>query len=492
MLLSNCCGAAKVAFTMLPMRRFLLLSLVLGLTGCGSLGPPAGQASGARESSLSTVWYAPPVPHKGQATELTEWWSRLGDPVLPALISEAQAESASVAAARAQVFAARAALAGADAANLPQVAVTAGAYRGASGSAPLGTGLNAGLQASWALDLWGQNASGLRQAQAQSEAYLAGWHEARVLMAAETARLYLGWRACLVQRQVIAIDGKALAVIAGNAGHTERAGLLAPATAALARAAQADAEGRLAQQTRQCEQQFKAIVALVGADEPRLRERLGQAAQLPMATAWSVNLAAVPVEVIRQRPDVARSQQELAAAAEGVGVARAALWPSLSLTGSLLRNRFSGEGTTTTFNTWSVGPLTLSLPLLGRGGLNASAEAAQARYEAAAIAYANVLRRSIAEVEQALVALDALTRQKAASQRAVAGYQRSFEATEARHRVGLANLNELEEARRLKLNAESGAVALQLDHLNSWIDLYVAVGGGFDPQQSPEPLRNPS
>ena len=79
-----------------------------------------------------------------------------------------------------------------------------------------------------------------------------------------------------------------------------------------------------------------------------------------------------------------------------------------------------------------------------------------------------------------------------ASQQAVAGYTRSFEATEARYRVGLANLNELEEARRLKLNADSGAVALQLDHLNTWIALYVALGGGFDPQIAPEPVRQAS
>lgn len=474
------------------MRRLFLLSLGLGLAGCGSLGPPATDAAKAIEATLPPVWYAPPLPHQGQPAALTQWWARLGDPVLPQLIAEAQAGSASVAAARAQVFAARAALAGADAATLPQLALASGAYRGLSADAPLGTGMNAGLQASWALDVWGQNAASARQALAQRDAAQAGWHEARVLMAAETARLYLGWRACRAQREVIDNDSRSLAVTARNAAHTERAGLLAPATAALAGAAEADAQGRLALQTRQCEQQLKAIVALVGAEEPRMRERLGSGAALPLPTAWTMHLESIPTEVIRQRPDVARAQRELVAAAEGVGVARAALWPSLSLSGSVLRNRFSGGGSTVTFNTWSIGPLTLQLPLIGRGGLNASADAAQASYESAAVSYANALRRSIAEVERALVALDALNRQQAASERAVAGYQRSFEATQARHRVGLANLNELEEARRLKLSAESGAVALQLDRLNSWIDLYVALGGGFDPQQSPEPLRNPS
>ena len=476
------------------MKHLLILASVLGLTACAGMGPPPDRTVQTVETTLPKVWYAPPLPHQGQTVSMTDWWSRLGDAQLPALIGEAQQGSASIIAARAQVFAARAALAGADSATLPQVGLTAGAYRGVNASAPLGTGMNAGLQASWALDVWGQNASSVRQASAQAAAAQAGWHEARVLMAAETARLYLGWRSCLAQKAVIDSDLRSRSVTAQSAADTERAGLMAPATAALARAGQADAESRLAQQNRQCEQQFKAIVALVGADEPRMRERLGTTAVLPdpSAAGSALQVAAVPMEVIRQRPDVARAQQELVAAAEGVGVARAALWPSLNLTGSVLRNRFTTGGDSTSFNTWSLGPLTLSLPLIGRGGLNASAEAAAARYESAALGYANVLRRAIAEVEQSLVALDALRTQLSASQRAVAGYTRSFEATEARYRVGLANLNELEEARRLKLNADGGAVALQLDHLNTWIALYVALGGGFDPQIAPEPVRKDS
>jgi NodT family efflux transporter outer membrane factor (OMF) lipoprotein len=374
------------------------------------------------------------------------------------------------------------------------VGLTAGVYRGVSASAPLGTGMNAGLQASWALDLWGQNASSVRQSAAEVAASQAGWHEARVLTAAETARLYLGWRSCLAQRAVIDHDFRSREVTARSAADTERAGLLAPATAALARAGQADAQAQLAQQTRGCEQQFKALVALTGVDEPALRERLGKGADLPdpAAAGSGLSVAAVPMEVLRQRPDVARAQQELVAAAEAVGVARAALWPSLSLSGNVLRNRFTTGGQSTSFNSWSVGPLALSLPLIGRAGLNASVDAATARYEAAGLAYAGVLRRAVADVEQSLVALDALKTQLAASRQAVADYTRSFEATEARYRVGLANLNELEEARRLKLNADSGAVALQLDHLNTWIALYVALGGGFDPQNAPEPVRQAS
>lgn len=463
---------------------------VLLLAACSGLGPSAPQAVAQAETALPPVWYAPPLPHQGQTAALNDWWARLGDERLPTLIAQAQQASASIDAARAQFASARAALAGADSSDL-QLGLAAGAYRGVSASAPLGTGMNAGLQASWTIDLWGQNASAVRQAAAQAQAAQAGWHEARVLVAAQTARLYLGWRACLAQRQVNEADLVSRQATARRAADTERAGLLAPATAALARAAAADAQARVALQARQCEQQFKALVAMTGVPETALRQSLGSSADLPdpLPSGQALVVPAVPMEAIRQRPDVARAQQELVAAADGVGVARAALWPSLSLTGNVLRNRFTTAGESTSFTSWSVGPLALNLPLLGRGGLQASADASVVRYEAAASAYAQVLRQSVAEVEQALVALDALRVQLDANRQAVDGYARSFQGTEARYRVGLADLGELEEARRVKLAADSAAVALQYEHIDAWIALYLALGGGFDPHIAPAPAR---
>jgi outer membrane protein TolC len=112
-------------------------------------------------------------------------------------------------------------------------------------------------------------------------------------------------------------------------------------------------------------------------------------------------------------------------------------------------------------------------------------DSAQAGYESAAVAYAATLRNAIAEVERTLVALAALREQQSSSAIALAGYTQSFTGTEARYQVGFASLNELEDARRLKLNADSSAVALQQNRIQAWIDLYLALGGGFDPTQLP-------
>ena len=466
------------------MKRWIaVLGSAVWLAGCAVHRPAPPP-----EPELPAQWYAPPLAHQGRTDELAHWWGRLGDPVLSDWIASAQVNSPTLAAARAQVATAQAALATSDALAGPQLSLVGSAVRGRTdATTPLGNAFGAGLQASWVIDLWGQAAGEVASAKASQEAAGAGWHQARVVVAAEVGRLYVAHRLCLAQLEVAVSDRESRAATARSSAVTERVGLSAPAVLALAQASHAESQARAQAQLEQCERQVKALVALTAVPEPRLRAQLQQSAwRLDAMPGLAVQ--AVPAEVIRQRPDVFKAQRELVAAAEAAGAARAALLPNLTLSGSVLRNRFSTEGGSTDFNTWSVGPLALNLPLIGRSALNARAQAAQARYEAAAVAYAATLRQAVAEVEQALVTLSGLELRQGATDAAVAGYVQSFRSTEARHRVGLAPLNELEEARRLRLNAESGAIALQLERFNAWVALYLALGGGFDPAQ-PQPTR---
>ncbi len=453
------------------------------LGACAVTAPPPPEPP-----ALPAAWYAPPLPHGGSSADLARWWARFNDPVLTDWQARAQAQSPDLTEARARVFAARAQLRGEQSASNPQVAAVASASRaGQVLGQPLATTLGAGVQASWALDLWGGAQAGVDAAQARQDAAGASWHEARVLGASDLASRDFGGRRSRVQLQVAQADLDTRAATASAAAKSEGAGLTAPAVAALARASAAEAASRVQQQRQACEQQLKSLVALTGMNEPTLRTQLAQAPALPAGPTLDglLGVAAVPAEVIRQRPDVFRAQRTLVAAAGSVGVAQSALLPSLSLSGNLLRSRVHTAGMAVSFNSWAVGPFTLSLPLTGRGALQAGVDSAQASYDSAAVAYAATLRNAIAEVERALVALAALREQQASNQTALAGYSQSFTGTEARYRVGLANLNELEEARRLKLNAESSAVALQQSRIQAWIDLYVALGGGFDPAQVP-------
>ena len=317
------------------MKRMLAVVASAALLGACSVTKPPTEVP----VDVPATWYAPPLAHQGSAKALTQWWNQFEDPVLTDWIARAQAQSSSVASARAQVFAARAAYFGARAQNGPQVNAVANASRGLTDpTIPLGTSLNAGLQASWAVGLWGEAESRQGSALARQDAAQAGWHEARVLVASELAQLYFGQRLCREQLGVAARDRDSRAVTADNNVISERAGLTAPAVAALARASGAEGAARYRQQEEACERQVKSLAALTAVAEPEVRQRLASAPDPQvlwrsprMEQLLSVN--AVPAEVIRQRPDVYRAQRTLVATGEAAGAARAAMcclplaWP---------------------------------------------------------------------------------------------------------------------------------------------------------------------
>src|SRR5690606_16662476 len=160
------------------------------------------------------------------------------------------------------------------------------------------------------------------------------------------AQLYFSQRLCQVQLDVTVRDSRSRAITAEAAGQTERAGLTSPAVATLARDSAAESSGRMRQQADQCERQIQSLVAVPGLAEPELRAHLAQAPALLVGEQLHALLTvqAVPMAALRQRPDVYQAQRGLVAASEGVGVAKAALLPSLSLAGSLLHNRFTTGG----------------------------------------------------------------------------------------------------------------------------------------------------
>ena len=137
-------------------------------------------------------------------------------------------------------------------------------------------------------------------------------------------------------------------------------------------------------------------------------------------------------------------------------------------------------GTDVSSNTWSIGPLALTVPIFDAGQRAAQVDAASARYEEAVAAYRGAVRQAVSEVEQALVRLDSTAARSTDARRAADGYRRSFDGTEARWRAGLASLVELEDARRTALASDTALVALEQERMAAWIALYRAAGGGWD------------
>ena len=472
-----------------PLRRAALWALPLGLAACASAPPPA-----PAPVQPPAQWQSPvqAAPHGGQIGQLADWWKQWNDPLLSDLIEAAQEASPTLAAARTRVVQARATLVAAGAANQPRVDGTVSGTRSNTNlMLPVNTVAQAGLQASWEIDLFGAGRAGREAAGARLSAADAGWHEARVSVAADTAAAYLGWRNCERQRAVAVKDAASRAETARLVQASADAGFTAPPTATLARASAAEGAARLRQQKALCDSQLQALATLTARPAQALAERLARqpepvpadpvTAITQLAGAPLFAVAAVPAQVLGQRPDLFQAERAVAAAAADIGSAQADRYPRLSLGGSVAAGGFRTAGREITAQTWSLGPVALTLPVFDAGRRAANVEAAKARYDEAVSRYQAQARRAVQEVEQALLVLDAARGRSADARAAAEGYRVSFEATETRHRNGLASLVELEDARRNVLAAETALVQLQRELQDGWIALYRAAGGGWQP-----------
>jgi NodT family efflux transporter outer membrane factor (OMF) lipoprotein len=444
------------------------------LAGCAA--PPA---AGPPPAVVPEQWQAP-LPHAGKVTDLTRWWQSLGDPVLVDLIAASQTVSPSVASARARLVQARTTLTSAEAANRPAVDASLAAQRGVTSSnVNLGTAVQANLAASWEVDLFGANRQTSNAASAKLGGAQAQWHEARVSVAAEVANQYFGWHNCQRILNVVRADAASRLETSRLANLTAQAGFTAPATAALARATAAEGNARVTNQKTQCDSTLKALVELTALPEPALQEKLQQA-PADAAQDAMISVATLPAAVLAQRPDVYSAERDVAAASADVGAAEAARYPRLVLNGSVGMLNFTSASGSVDLNTWSVGPLTLSVPITDGGRRIANVEAAKARYDEAAALYRAKTRQAVREVESALLNLASTEARKADARVASGGYTAAFDATQARYKAGSASLPELEDARRTALAAQTALHQLELERTAAWISLYRALGGGWN------------
>ena len=140
---------------------------------------------------------------------------------------------------------------------------------------------------------------------------------------------------------------------------------------------------------------------------------------------------------------------------------------------------FRAGGETQSGAVWSLGPLSITLPLLDGGARAAATAAARAGHEEALAQYRAQVRRAVREVETSLVTLNATALRQTDADAAARDFELAFRATEARQRGGLGSVFELEAARRNALQAQSALLELQRERVDAWISLYRALGGGW-------------
>jgi multidrug efflux system outer membrane protein len=227
---------------------------------------------------------------------------------------------------------------------------------------------------------------------------------------------------------------------------------------------------------RQLQQARNALQLLLGAPIP---EDLPPARPFSDAGMVADVPAGLPSDLITRRPDILETEHALKAANANIGVARAAFFPSIALTGSVgvsstqLSSLFkAGSGT------WSFGPQ-ISLPLFAGGHNVAELDVAKVSQRLEVVAYEKAIQTAFREVADALIGVDSYARQITLEQSLIETEQRRLDLATLRYRQGEDTyLNELAAQQDL-FSAQQGLLQAQFNRLSSKVSLYQALGGGW-------------
>jgi len=408
--------------------------------------------------------------------ELARWWERFDDTLLTRLIEEATQGNLDLAASAARLTQAREALIQARAGLVPTVGASAGAGR-TVGAGDDRNSFNAGADAAWEIDLFGRIRRGIEAASADAEGAHYDREALRVAIAAEVATNYIQAR---LSQERLALARDTLGISDDNlqiARWRVEAGLVSSLDSEQARAARAQAAASIPNIERSFTSATYRLAVLTGRAPGALTQELSEAKPIPRGPAEIAT--GIPADTLRQRPDVRASERSLASATARIGVAEAQLYPALRLSGNIGTSTFSLGGL---FDAIIGGIFSsVSQTLFDGGRLRSQLRSQQAATEAALATYRQAVLTSLEDVENALISLRAARERQAQFAIALEASTNSAILARTLYRSGLTDFQQLLEAERSLLSARDGLAASRGDEALALVQLYRALGGGWDP-----------
>ena len=461
------------------MTRALVILLASALSAC-ALGPDY-----ARPEIESPVLFAGQADAPGSAADLG-WWELYRDPELKALIDAAIAHNLDLRIAVARLEQARAVMGSTRLTLLPQLSANAGVEREqtsadtARNGDRLGTTESASFGLSWELDLWGRLR---RENEAARAELLAAEYARRGVMVSLVSEVATTWFRLASLDEQLKVTSATLQTreqfLQLTQAQFER-GTVSGLDVATAEAQLAQARVSIPDFERQVAQTEHALSLLLGRNPGAFASR-----SLDEATAMNPQVpAGLPSSMIERRPDILQAEQGLIAANARIGVARAALFPRLSLTGSFgslssdMTDLFSSGA-----ETWSLG-VGLFQPLLDAERNLYRIDLADARKAEALAVYERAVRNGFREVADALIARQKLAEVEVAQNQLVDAQQRAEEIAAARYKVGYSSYFDVINADRDLFNAKLARASARLNARLATVQLYRALGGGWQAAQA--------
>ena len=470
-----------------------LINATLACTLSALAGCAVGPDFQAPQAPLPVQWRMPdasaadsvPVPQDVN----TSWWDSFGDPTLSALIAEATAANLDIRIAHERLLQSRAALRVTEADGLPAVGASASYKRGQNSEVgladPSGHGgkssfnlWQAGVDASWELDLWGRVRREVEQAGAQSQAALEAQRGVVLAIRAETARNYILLRGTQNQLDV-------LRQTLGNAERNlaltrlrQREGVATELDVSQADAQAAAIEAGVPPLVLRVEQLMNALALLLEQPPGALQPRLAAVGPIPGGPLQVP--VGLPSELAERRPDIRRAQANLHAAVAAIGVAEGDFYPRITLSGNLgLQALQLRDLDTDNAGVFGVGPA-LQIPIFQGGRLRGRLRLRESQAQEAALLYQKTVLNAWHEVDNAMTAYQAQQLTRASLERASASARQALLNAQRQYAAGASDFVNVLSAQNAVLASDQARVSTQASVSLVLVDLYRSLGGGWE------------
>ncbi|MEC5388057.1 efflux transporter outer membrane subunit [Uliginosibacterium sp. H3] len=435
------------------------------------------------DEPTQTDWYnnagAKNGTGKADAAHLAQWWKQLGDPTLDKLIETALSNSPTIQTAQARLRESRARRNLQSVQDAPNVSGGLSASRNGTRTDTTNTSshnFSASLDASWEIDIFGGQRRALEAADASLAATAADLNATRVSLAAEVATDYIALRTDQVRLAVARANLISRDQTTQLTEWRNQAQLVSGLEVNQARSNAEQTRSTVPALVRAIEDDKLTLALLLGLSRTEVEALLPEGS-LPMPPATIA--VGIPADTLRQRPDVMAAERRLAAQTAQIGVAEAARYPSLKLSGSIgaealsLGGLLSGDILT---NSLVAG---LAAPIFDAGRITQNIEIQSAVQEQTLIAYRQTVNQALNDVEKALNAWVRSSERLQVLQGAVDAAREAARLATIRFQAGQTDLLTQLDTQRTQLTQEELLAGAQGDRANTLIQLYKALGGGW-------------
>ncbi|MGB5541320.1 MAG: efflux transporter outer membrane subunit, partial [Gammaproteobacteria bacterium] len=412
------------------------------------------------------------------------WWRHFNDPVLNRLIELAKEQNPSLRIAGLRILESRAQLGIAGSTLYPQVQQGSGAAtyvntRNHGGvvadDSQSFVSYQAGFNIGWELDFWGRFKRGIESADAAFFASIADQQDVQVLLNAQVADLYFGYRTTqlriAIAKENAAIQKRSFEITSRiyQSGGDSELDVQQAKTQYLATLSTIPGLEVTLNKTR------NALATLLGRAPGDLPELASGVQDLPSTS--STGIPVIPASLLMRRPDIRSAAAKIAAQSAQIGIAEADFYPAISLLGSIGWSGSTLDGSPDT-STLGIGPA-LKWNLFDHGRIENNVRLQDARLQQLIESYQNTVLQAAREIDDAAVSAVKTAEQQLLLNQSVDAAERALSIADTRYREGYADFQRVLDAQRSKFAQAERALINHGSHISAVIGLYKALGGGW-------------